>query len=82
MMPTPPKLTNEEILAQAGVTREKLGESVRREWAAWAREQPDVAEHPHWLMPWAELAERDREVDRRIGERLFCAGWRMRVWLP
>ena len=33
-------MTNEEILAAAGVTREWCGQWVRREWVAWARVQP------------------------------------------
>jgi hypothetical protein len=40
---------------------------VRHVWIAWAKEQPDVAEHPNWLTEWADLADRDREVDSRIG---------------
>jgi hypothetical protein len=44
----------------------EVGKLVREVWIAWAREQPDVSEHPSWLVPWAELPERDREVDRRI----------------
>lgn len=43
-----------------------LGRLVREVWVEWAREQPDVAEHPSWLVPWEQLPERDREVDRRI----------------
>ena len=42
------------------------GELVRETWVYWALEQPDVAEHPNWLKSWAELDERDREVDDRI----------------
>lgn len=44
----------------------QAGQLVRETWIAWAREQPDVAQHPSWLVPWNELPERDREVDRRI----------------
>lgn len=33
---------------------------------AWAREQPNPK--PSWLVPWEELSEPEREVDRRIGE--------------
>lgn len=47
--------------------RERLGRLVRDVWITWAREQPDVAEHPSWLVGWDDLSERDREVDRRIG---------------
>lgn len=54
------------------VDREYLGKIVREEWIKWAKEQPLVK--PSWLAPWEELAEPDREVDRRIGERLFGMG--------
>ena len=52
--------------------REKLGRMVRDAWVAWARTRPDAK--PHWLLPWEELSEPDREVDRQIGERLFGVG--------
>ena len=42
---------------------------------SWAAQQPDVGRHPSWLKPWEELEGRDREVDRRIGERLFRMGF-------
>jgi hypothetical protein len=48
--------------------REALGRTVREEWIAWAKEQPDPK--PSWLVPWEGLSEPDKEVDRRIGERL------------
>lgn len=48
--------------------REQLGRLVRLEWIRWAQEQPDPK--PTWLMPWEDLREPDREVDRLIGERL------------
>lgn len=57
-----------------GVDREHLGQEVRAEWVAWAREQPNPK--PSWLVPWEGLSEPDREVDRRIGERLFLLGQR------
>lgn len=52
--------------------REFLGQIVRMVWIEWAKEQP----HPKssWLAPWTELSEPDREVDRRIGERLYRMG--------
>ncbi len=53
-------------------TREVLGRAVREEWIAWAREQPSPT--PSWLVPWEELSEPDREVDRRIGEKLALRG--------
>ena len=52
--------------------RDALGREVRRVWIAWAHEQP--APKPSWLVPWEELSEPDREVDRRIGEALYRAG--------
>lgn len=52
--------------------REALGRLVREAWAAWAREQP--APKPSWLVPWEEISEAEREVDRRIGEALARAG--------
>jgi hypothetical protein len=45
---------------------------VRAIWIQWAHQQP-VAK-AHWITPYEELAEPDKEVDRRIGERLFAAG--------
>jgi hypothetical protein len=54
------------------VDREALGRLVRVVWVEWAREQPNPK--PSWLKPWEELEEPDREVDRRIGERLFAYG--------
>ena len=52
--------------------REALGQLVRAVWIAWEQEQPNPK--PSWLVPWEGLAEPDREVDRRIGERLACEG--------
>jgi hypothetical protein len=60
-----------EAVAAEG-DREALGRAVREEWMAWAQEQPSPK--PSWLVPWDELAEPDREVDRRIGERLYGLG--------
>jgi hypothetical protein len=48
--------------------RESLGRLVREVWIEWAKEQPNPK--PSWLLPWDELSEPDREVDRRIGEHL------------
>jgi hypothetical protein len=55
------------------VMREELGQLVRETWVAWASEQPRPK--PSWLVPWEELAEPDREVDRRIGWALFREGF-------
>lgn len=43
-----------------------LGREVRETWLQWAKTQPDVAQHPSWLVPWDELPERDKRVDRFI----------------
>lgn len=48
--------------------REYLGKQVRGVWIAWAKEQP--APKASWLIPWEGLSERDKEVDRRIGEHI------------
>lgn len=54
--------------------REVLGARVRRIWIYWAEKQPNPK--PSWLVPWSELPEPDREVDRLIGEELFMLGRR------
>lgn len=53
--------------------RDVLGRIVRAVWTGWAPGQPDVAEHPSWLVPWERLPERDREVDRLIGKAVAAA---------
>jgi hypothetical protein len=58
--------------APGGLAREELGRVVRHEWLRWAREQPDPK--PSWLLPWEELTEAEREVDRRIGTALYGLG--------
>lgn len=57
---------SEQLLPEV---REFLGKLVRFEWVEWAREQPSPK--PSWLKPWEELTEPEREVDRRIGERIY-----------
>jgi hypothetical protein len=57
------RLKAERLLS---VDREWLGKLVRLAWVKWAKEQTDPK--PDWLVPWEELEERYREVDRRIGE--------------
>jgi hypothetical protein len=52
--------------------RETLGQYVRWVWMNWARDQPNAK--PPWLVPWEELSEADKEVDRRIGETLARVG--------
>jgi hypothetical protein len=49
--------------------RESLGKRVREVWVAWARTQPNPK--PEWLVPWDELEERYKEVDRLIGSALW-----------
>ena len=53
--------------------RERQGRRVREIWVAWAMEQPDPK--PSWLVPWDELGEADKEVDRRIGAALWGDGF-------
>jgi hypothetical protein len=48
--------------------REFLGRMVRLAWMEWAKEQHDPK--PSWLVPWGQMSERMKEVDRRIGERI------------
>lgn len=48
--------------------REALGRRVREVWIAWAKTQPEPK--PSWLVPWEEMEEKDREVDRQIGETI------------
>lgn len=65
-------IAKSESTIASGVTpgiREFLGRLVRLEWMDWAREQPVCK--PSWLVPWDELSEPEREVDRRIGERIY-----------
>ena len=47
------------------LTPDKIGETVRDAWVKWAETQPSPK--AHWLTPWADLNERDREADRQIG---------------
>lgn len=54
--------------------REKLGKLVREVWIDWAREQPNPKSS--WLVEWDGLNEPDKEVDRRIGQRLYFRGIR------
>jgi len=49
--------------------REYLGRAVREAWIEWANDQPPPIK-PSWLVPWEELSEADKEVDRRIGDKL------------
>ena len=53
--------------------REPYGRIARETWVAWAKEQPDVADHPSWTVDWDGLPDRDREVDMRIGAAVAAA---------
>ena len=45
--------------------RDTLGRFVREAWVRWAETQP--APKPSWLVPYDDLAEPDKEADRRTG---------------
>jgi len=63
------KLAGEDSDATEGrlaVDRESLGRLVRAVWVEWAEEQDAPKES--WLLPWEQLDEEMREVDRDIGE--------------
>jgi len=47
------------------------GRLVRNAWIVWAETQPDVKDHPNWLVSWDELPEREREVDRIIADAVL-----------
>jgi hypothetical protein len=64
----PGMTVNVRILGIPQSDHDKLGKAVRDEWIKWAKEQPNPK--PSWLVPWEELSEPEREVDRRIGRRL------------
>ena len=59
---------------------EIYGRIVRAIWVDWALEQPDVADHPSWTLPWDKLADRDREVDMRIGSAVPPRPCMTRAW--
>lgn len=52
--------------------RDHVGRMVRDVWINWAKEQPNPK--PSWLVPFDQLTEADKEVDRRIGEVLAHFG--------
>lgn len=60
------------VPSPVALDRESLGRVVREVWIEWAKEQPSPKDS--WLVPWEGLSEPDREVDRRIGERLAAIG--------
>lgn len=49
-------------------SRDLLGRMVREAWIKWAQTQPNPK--PHWLLPYYELSEVDKEADRQIGEHI------------
>lgn len=51
--------------------REQLGRLVRATFAKWAEGRPDA--RPSWTVPWEEMPEHEREVDRLIGEAVSVA---------
>lgn len=64
------KLFNESLNGnrELAFDREQLGQMVREIWIRWAQTQPNPK--PHWLTPWENLNEPDKEVDRLIGEEM------------
>ena len=48
--------------------RDVLGKVVRGAWVNFAQQQPNPK--PHHLLPWEELDEDNKEVDRQIGEAI------------
>ena len=49
--------------------RDRLGRRVREIWIVWAREQPNPK--ASWLVPYDDLTEPEKEVDRRIGAAIW-----------
>ena len=54
------------------IDRDSLGRMVREVWVSWAKEQPNPK--PSWLLPYDQLLEPDKEVDRRTAKPLSTAG--------
>ena len=52
--------------------RDSLGRRVREVWIHWASQQNSPKSS--WLVPWDQLSESEREVDRQIGESLWAFG--------
>lgn len=68
---SPPEFTYTDVLRGR---RDAKGRRVREVWVEWATEQPDPK--PSWLVPYEDLAEPDKEADRRIGSVLWGDGFR------
>jgi DNA-directed RNA polymerase subunit RPC12/RpoP len=49
--------------------RDVIGAIVRQAWINWAEKQTNPKKS--WLIPYAELAEADKEADRQIGEAVL-----------
>lgn len=58
--------------------REKLGKIVREIWIDFVKEQSELTgtpAKPSHLTEWADLDETNKEVDRRIGWRMYEMGY-------
>lgn len=64
--------THDEVCAHDD-HRESLGRRVREVWIAWAERQDNPK--PSWLVPWDELDEATKEVDRCLGSALWGDGF-------
>lgn len=62
------ELKQAKIKRPLPVDRDFLGRIVREAWIRWAETQD--APKAHWLLPYSELSEPDKEADRQIGEAL------------
>lgn len=49
------------------------GRRVREVWVEWAKAQPDP--NPSWLIPYDDLPEDEKDVDRQIGSALYGDGF-------
>jgi len=52
--------------------RERLGRQVRSVWVEYCKRVGDTK--PSHRLPWEELSETDKEVDRCIGSALYLEG--------
>lgn len=60
------------------IDREYLGCLVRKIWVEFAKEQQErtgIAAKPSNLLGWNDLDEDNKEVDRRIGSKLYLLGF-------
>lgn len=65
-------MSKEKEYQPFGATRDEVGKIVRDVWIKWAHEQR--SQKTSWFVPYEELTEADKEVDRRIGETLYDLG--------